>query len=652
VIVGRVVDDVGDPVVGARVSAESPRGGRATATADTDDRGEYRLPLQPGEAFLISVMTGGTVPVVISLGNGLTGTMPSAVRTYYPGVEQREEATAVTLRPAEEAAISFSISGAKSARQPFSVFGALPVGGIAGARPGESPITGRGTVDGRVVDAGGRPLAFAQVVLRGIRPRTLTRATRADLAGRFQFDQVPNGSYEVLASKAGYQALAPARVNAFTDQGRRETAEVRLAPWGNITGRVVDEFGDPVQDASVQLLEVRYENGRRQLAAAGGGARRTDDRGEFRLFGLEPGRYVVSASVGELGAADHPGYTRSYYPGTATASSAQVVTLARSEQAQGIDVELIRARTFRIAGRLIDASGQPTTGGSLQLLPSRRSGSVTAVPIGARIDPTGAFEFRNVPPDRYVIHAYRGRQLGTQEGEFGALPVTVSDADVTGLVLPMTAGSTITGTVTFDSFDVSKHPSAAGVRIEGIPVDFDQSPNSNWALAEPRPDGAFVLAGLHGPRRLAVSGIPPGWALKEIRVAGIDVTDRALAFGQASQSLSSVTVVMTDRLSELRARVVDDRSRPLPGVDVLVFPGDRGRWYPFSRFFRHAVTGDDGRVSIAGLPADSYYVVAASQLPYGGGDGWQDPEWLESVIGRARSVTLGEGQAAAVDLGP
>jgi hypothetical protein len=301
---------------------------------------------------------------------------------------------------------------------------------------------------------------------------------------------------------------------------------------------------------------------------------------------------------------------------------------------------------------LVNAAGQPTTGGSLQLLPSRSSGSVTAVPIGARIDSSGAFEFRNVPPDRYVIHAYRGRQNGTQEGEFGALPVTVSDGDVTGLVLAMTDGSTVSGTVAFDSFDVSKRPLPDSIRIEGIPVDFDQSPNNNWALAEPQRTGAFVLAGLHGPRRLLVSGIPIGWALKEIRVAGIDVTDRALAFGQANQSLSDVTIVITDRISELRAQVVDDRGRPRSGIHVLVFSSDRRSWYPFSRFLRHTITDEDGRASLAGLPADNYYVAPTAQLPYGGGDAWQDADWLEALVPRATSVTIRGGETASLSLRP
>src|SRR5204863_1786485 len=103
----------------------------------------------------------------------------------------------------------------------------------------------------------------------------------------------------------------------------------------------------------------------------------------------------------------------------ASATDAQFVGVAPGQDAVGIDIPLARTRTARIAGRFINASGQPG-GGALTLMPTWRASTTPAEPVGARIFPDGRFEFRNVPPGEYVIQAWRGRATSFTEGEFGA----------------------------------------------------------------------------------------------------------------------------------------------------------------------------------------------------------------------------------------
>ncbi len=138
--------------------------------------------------------------------------------------------------------------------------------------------------------------------------------------------------------------------------------------------------------------------------------------------------------------------------------------------------------------------------------------------------------------------------------------------------------------------------------------------------------------------------------LKEVRVNGVDATDRPLPFGRPNQSLTGVEVVLTDRVSELAGTVTDDRGAPARDARVVAFSSDRGRWYPGSRFHRATASDADGAFTIAGLPFGNYYVAALSQLPPGGDDGWQDPQVLETLARTASSVTVRDGEKQVVTL--
>jgi hypothetical protein len=382
---------------------------------------------------------------------------------------------------------------------------------------------------------------------------------------------------------------------------------------------------------------------------AGGAAQVTDDLGRFRIFGVRPGQYIVSASVGGVQTAELPGYARSYFPGTPNASEAQFVRMALSQEQTGVDFSMAREKTATISGTLLNAAGEPSTSGSVKLLPSQRSGSVTSVAAGARLMKDGKFEFPNVTPGLYVIQVDRGRRNAATEGEFGTLPVSVDGADITDLVLQTSTGSSITGRVTFETFRGTQIPKPGQLDLSPVPIDPDLSPAAPGS-ADVHADWSFEIHGVNGPRRLRLQRGPAEWTLKEIRVNGIDATDRPLAFGRADQSLADVEVVLTDRINTVSGTIVDDHGRAAPAAKVVVFSPDRDRWYPTSRYLRAASAGADGAISLSGLPTGNYYAAAVPALPSDGDDAWQDPAFLDSLLAHAITFTLGEGQQQVLNL--
>jgi len=672
-IVGRVVDDRGDPVVGVQVAALRQGAGdkpTTVATSDTDDRGEYRLAGLPDAALVVGVTTLGAIgPLVNPSGN-----RADPRTTYYPATAVLDEAQVLHLQPGEERpGADIVIPADRLAGTPDALFAnrfrprteSPRLQGLP--KPAPRPA---GSVRGRVVDVDGTPIPIARVYLfTGTNPESKMSTT--DDAGRFEVGEIVAGALLISTARAGYVQIESGQALESFPVGRavtspapddvrfgrrvelaaneRKNVDLQMARLSTLSGAITDEYGDPMEGVGVEVLQVRYEGGRRWLMPAGP-ARLTDDRGRYRLYGLLPGQYVVSAAIGQVTSDDLPGYGRAYFPGTPNAGNAQYVTVGFAQDLASVDFSMSRVRTARVSGIVLSPTGERSMPGALTLTPSQSSSSATNVAVGARIGPDGRFVFPNVSPGEYVIHAYRGRLNAHAEGEFGAASISVDGAEVTGVTVRTSSGSSVRGRFSFDVDDPRAAPKPSDFELAAIPADFDASPPNNPASADIHGDWTFDMSGLNGPRRLELVRTPPGYAVEQIRANGTDVTDRPVPFGTRAQSLTNIEVVLTDRVNELSGTVADERGRPAVGAAIVVFSTDRQQWYPVSRYLRRSSANQDGAFRVTGLPSGSYFASAVSAIPAGGADAWQDPQFLETLIPGASTFIAGEGQKAVLTL--
>jgi hypothetical protein len=647
-ISGRVVDALGDAVVRAHVVVEvrtGPNATRAVATAEADDRGEYRIGRLPAGSYVVAVLSIDTYLITPEATFAITPAARAPKKTYYLGAQDPSEAETLRIEADEERDhIDFVLPAAPPALPPMVVARRQQAAAGAAARL----AAGSAILRGRVTATDGRGVPHAHLRLVPGGDILQTRVAVADAEGRFEFRDVGAGTVRVFASKTGYDPLEVERSVEIAEHETRNGLDLTLARWNAISGQVSGDRNEPIAGATVQTLQLRYDGGRRRLVPVGA-VRVTNDLGRYRSYGLRPGQYVVTAALPGTAPAEMAGYTRSYYPGTANPAGAQFVSIGVAQEVDGIDIALARARTARVSGKVLNADGQPTSPGGLSLVSSVRSASAVSVSMGARLAGDGSFEFSNVPPGQYVIRADRGRRQPWVEGEFGTLAVAIDGADVTNLIVQTSAGSAITGRLTFNARDRSKLPAPSAFELRPLPVDFDAVPSS-VATANIHDDWTFEMMGVSGPRRLELTRVAPGWALQDVRVNGIDVTDRPLPFGRREQSLNGVEVTVTDRITELTGTIVTADARGAQTAAVIVFATDRRRWYPESRFMRKATAGSEGAFSVTGLPFGSYYAAAVASLPFSGANDWQDPAVLETLVFRASTVTLAEGRKETIKL--
>ncbi|MGE0359388.1 MAG: collagen binding domain-containing protein [Vicinamibacterales bacterium] len=525
------------------------------------------------------------------------------------------------------------------------------------ALPGEGAPRGTAALRGVVVAADtGAPIRRAQVRVSAPEAQD-TRITTTDEQGRFEVKELVGGRYTVVASKGGFVTLQygqrrPGERGTPIDLPPGQTLEkvtIGLPRGSVIAGRIVDEFGEPLTGAQVSVLRYAYVNGVRQLRPAGQ-SDRTDDQGSYRVFGLPPGEYYVTATLRDDRAprlvqdddAPASGYAPTYYPGTTSAADAQRVTVNLGEEVAGVAFGLTLVPLARVSGRVIGPAGMAPVGPIMAMPDDALRGGAGGVRTG-QIRADGSFEIAGLAPGRYVLQAGRGRR--PTNDLVGRTTVVVAGGNVDNVTIALTTPAVATGRIESDTTSPSGFR-AAQVRVSAVSADPAPGFFGGGGMGPVADDYTFELRGMSGPSYLRVNA-PSGWTLDRILLDGQDVTDVPLAFEPGSQT-SGLRVVLTQSAATVSGSVRDERGAAVLDTTVVVFPDDEALWRPQSRFIRAARPDTSGRFEIAGLPPSTgYRIIAVQGLEEGQA---ADPEFLAMVRDRAERLSLARGEAKSTDL--
>lgn len=543
-------------------------------------------------------------------------------------------------------------AGRQGGAAPAGRQGGVPAGGRQGGRAARDRVepTGTAVIRGRVVTAdSGAPVRRAEVqaTAGGSRPRV----TLTDANGIFELHDLPAGTWLVRASKSGFVpqqfgqrgAFGPAEQITLGD-GQQFTAPFALTRAGAITGRVFDEFGDPIANVRVGALRVQWTPAGRRLAAAGATVM-TDDTGAYRVYGLAPGRYYVSATLmtpainnGALTTAEGPiTYSAVYFPGTTDLAQAQPIEVGLGQEQTSINVSLTPLPAARVSGVVIGTNGTPAQA-FVNLHHPALDEIAGAGGRGMRSASDGTFTLTGVSPGSYTLEVMTQPRSPNDTPEVASLPITVNAEDLSGLTVTLTRGGTIEGTVATDN---GTRLQTEGIRVTAPAMRAGQ--RTFQPRAQVAAGGSFGLAGLIGPHSLRFEQLPAGWTVKSVTANGTDITDLALDFRGTEQV--SVRVVLTDRISLVSGTIRGDTA---PGASVVVFPDEPAKWTSLSRFLRTVRAGDTGQFTLRGLPTHSRYLAVA--LDYIENGEHLNPDFLQRLRSAATSFSLGEGGQETIEV--
>jgi protocatechuate 3,4-dioxygenase beta subunit len=374
---------------------------------------------------------------------------------------------------------------------------------IADTKVGTATVSGRVTLKGE--PARGVVVALRSEEAMRVADRSPGLRMKTDENGRFRFANLRAGRYTLTAVSPGF--ITPAK-NTFGSRARAidlsvgenvENLEIALKRGGVITGRVTGPNGKPLVEQLVELtrLDERGQPIRTRDFSQYSGS--TDDRGLYRIYGLPAGRYLVSAGLAQregriMMTSDRNYYQLTYHPDTIEESKAKTIEVIEGFEATGIDIKIAEAKKkYDVFGRVVDAETEkPLPGVGMWGGPLMDGGKSLGSSqwLGIQSDAQGEFQIQGLMPGKYAAFGIVG-----QESDDYCEPAVfeISDEDVTGLVVKMRRGGSISGVAVIEGTnDPAILSKLSQIRIGAyVKSEENLAPSGSWAPIDP--GGAFVI---------------------------------------------------------------------------------------------------------------------------------------------------------------
>ena len=528
----------------------------------------------------------------------------------------------------------------------------------------------------------------------GFGPAQIVRPATTGSDGRFSFDDMGPGAYVISGVHApGYvvnSGILDDNVEtdgtSVSDEPRYvrpgDSVEIKLTKGAVITGRVSDVTGTPLAGVPVRATRIRGEDGRRVYSLGpetmylAGQGWKTDDRGIYRIFGLEAGVYLVSAGSSSFsfgtGAYDRDAPT--YYPGSERAGASEV-TARKGEEVTGIDITYQNLSGHAVGGSVNSEGAATAAVGVVVVLTDAVTGVIQGIAVGVG-NPSGRpYRLLGVPDGSYHISAFAAAD--EKNLSFSApRTVHVNGVDVTGIDLVLRPPAELSGRVVVENASGStsrdakqncpKAPTSPlrQVVVVAIPPT-DQvasTPRGLWSPAQnvgiPSDAGEFTLKLLddgvyHLNTRLpgddlylrSITAPPIGDAKQpQDASAGIDV--------KMATKIGGIVITLSPGAARLSGRVVakSNDGRPPLALKVVLVPAEPDAATNLLRYKEVKVAADGG-FAFRNLAPGRYFIMPRRVH----GKEWNEvapvPLWWNPVT-RAKLIEEARKTKTMLDLTP
>jgi hypothetical protein len=493
------------------------------------------------------------------------------------------------------------------------------------------------------------PLRKAHLILSSLEDpnRTVAAVTSAD--GHFKLKAIEPGSYRLNVTRVGFVADeygrrkpdAPGAILTLHPGQDLKDLQFRLIPAGVISGKIYDDDGEPLPGVMVDAVRQVYSEGKKTRAAATSVS--TNDLGEYRLYGLSPGRYFVSCvyprwsreeSEDDSTDTEKEGYAKLYYPGTADAAKAGPITIKAGEEASSIDVLMRKVSVHQVRGHVYNQiTHKPGVGVMVILLPKTTNREWDFSSPTTVQKPDGSFVIHEVLPGSYTLAsfwfddgvAYVNRQS-----------IDVGNVDVEGMAMTVVPGSNISGRIVWEGQPALEKDE---LTVTPKPIDVPFGVRGQSRVGR---DNLFALKGLgEGTYRAEVTGMAKDCYIKDMHYGetGVIKDGFTVTRGEAG----ALEIVVSSRGARVRGTVTDSDGLPLAGVSIVLVP-ELSQRENYEKYKTES-TDQYGNFDLHGIAPGDYKLFSWVEVEP---DAWQDPEFLRQFEDKGQRITLQDGDHRTV----
>jgi hypothetical protein len=511
-------------------------------------------------------------------------------------------------------------------------------------------------ISGMVVKlAGSEPLKNARVRLQSQDDRRESHSVVTDAGGRFELKGVDPGRYRLVVHRDSFVTQAYGQKKPddpgaiLTLRAGQEVKDLlfRLIPSAVIAGRVINEDGDPLPWVQVSALREAYAGGKKSLFSET--TVPTNDLGEYRLFGLPPGRYFIRADyktkermtgrdrVQWRDDEEPRGYIPMYYPSSTEPARAITVAVKAGEEIPALEVLMRRVEVFTVRGRiynLVPRRSNPSY--TVTLLPRNSEAWLSLPQRDAIVDEQdGTFIIRDVLPGAYALAALwfdEGKRYQANQN------IDVRGADVEGVALTVVPGIALNGRLIWEGQPILERNTLA------VYLRAADSVYGYGARATLTAPGTFVLNDVYDlTYRVTVGGLCDDCYLKALRYSGSSSPEDT--FTPARGSNATLELTISSRGARVQGSVADADNLPAVGVWVTLVPDPAHR--SSRRFYRSASTDQYGRFELRGIAPGEYKLFSWEEAEYGA---WEDPEFLRPFEEQGEKISFEEGDQKTLNI--
>jgi hypothetical protein len=498
-----------------------------------------------------------------------------------------------------------------SERHSLKMRGVLFESGLAGLIAVTALAQSGNSIEGTVLnDRTGLPLSRAHLVLRSGRAGVSPIGVDTDDKGSFSIRDVEPARYSLSAARDGYLAsslcmMGTVRVQVFAIGAKESIANLtfRLRPFAVMAGRISFDDGEPAMNTRVEAYREYRSHLRHGYATVGSAT--TNDRGEYRMFGLQPGSYLVSATNERARVANEqtretqaPRYATTFYTNTTKLSEAVPVRLEYGQEIGGIDIFLARVRKVKVHGRVISGvTGEAVAASiALQSVDAHNTPSI-ALTAAATFDRDNRFELRDVTPGAYIIWAEGG---DGGKALVGHAPLTVGESDIDNVELTIEGERAGRAVLAVEG----------GVKLEAIVHLRFEPRNERGKVVDAA--GSAGVEGFHFSLMgndvydLFVTNLPNDYYLSSVRVNGVDAMPFGIE-GFAASAERPFEVVLDSRGGRVSGRVIGADDTLWSRASVALIPDPpKGR----VQSYQEGSADENGSFLLRGVAPGKYILVA------------------------------------------